>query len=459
MKSTDHVTESISLDITAAARTGSQDTAPTVRKAVIERRSNVSDDTPSISIETDTEIDSPPDGGREAWSVVFGSFLGLVAVFGLVNTLGAVQSYISVHQLAAKSESQVSWIFSVFVFLSFLFSGSIGPLFDTYGPRHLCVVGSLLFVGGLVATSVCSQYYQFFLAFSVCCGTATALLMTPFVAVLGQWFDKRSGTATGLATMGGSFGGVVFPILLRSLYPRLGYANAIRTLAAITAALLVIATLLIRTRTKPVRQTSFDLHLIFDPRALRDPRFVWLCIANFLGELGVINGLTFLASYAMAAGMSPATAYALLAVLNAAGTLGRVLPGLAADALGRFNVLAATTAAAAITIFCIWLPFGKHPAGLFVFAVTHGFCNGGVYSLAPACCAQIARRGEHGRRYGTMYFLASFTVLLGVPLSASLIRGTDYTRLIVFNGAVYCGTTIAVIVSRHCAVGFGWKKW
>ena len=64
-----------------------------------------------------------PEGGWMAWRVVLGSFFGLIAVLGFINSIGAVQAYISIHQLENMSESQVSWIFSVLIFLCYVLSG------------------------------------------------------------------------------------------------------------------------------------------------------------------------------------------------------------------------------------------------------------------------------------------------------------------------------------------------
>lgn len=411
------------------------------------------------SLEDQPEDDPHPDGGWDAWRVVLGSFCGLLPVFGLVNSLGAVQAYISVHQLASKSESQVSWIFSIFICIECLLTGQVGYLFDCYGPYQLSIAGATLFTLGLICTSFCTQYAHFFVAFSVCCGAGAALLMTPEVAILGHWFDKKCGAATGLATMGGSLGGVVFPILLRRLYSTVGFAWAIRALALLSLGLFACSLALMKPRLKTNTQYRFALTTFFDAKSLKDKRFALLCVANFLGELGVINGLTFLTSYALANGQSESMSYALLAILNGAGMLGRVLPGFVSDRLGRFNTTAAMTFCGAATIFCVWLPFGKHTAGIVLFAITHGFCNGGIFSLIPVCCAQISRTRDYGRRYGSMYFVTSFTILLGVPLSGLLIRGTDYTNLIIFNGAVFIGAVAALLASRYCAVGFSLKKW
>lgn len=67
-----------------------------------------------------------PEGGREAWSVVFGSFCGMVAAFGIMNTIGTFQTYLAANQLRNYSEGQIGWIFGVYVFTSFLGGIQIG---------------------------------------------------------------------------------------------------------------------------------------------------------------------------------------------------------------------------------------------------------------------------------------------------------------------------------------------
>lgn len=86
-----------------------------------------------LSSEKHGEISAPtpeeqfyPEGGREAWSVVFGSFCGMVAAFGTMNTIGTFQTYLAANQLREYSEGQIGWIFGVYVFTSFLGGIQIG---------------------------------------------------------------------------------------------------------------------------------------------------------------------------------------------------------------------------------------------------------------------------------------------------------------------------------------------
>ena len=92
-----------------------------------------------------------PEGGYQAWLVVFGSFAGMTAGFGLMNTVGTFQAYVSTHQLAEESPSLVSWIFSIYIFLAFFCGVQIGPVFDAKGPKWLVLAGSVALVGGTLA--------------------------------------------------------------------------------------------------------------------------------------------------------------------------------------------------------------------------------------------------------------------------------------------------------------------
>lgn len=69
-----------------------------------------------------------PEGGRQAWLVVFGSWCAMTACMGLLNAMGALHAWISDHQLEEYSASQVGWIFSVFTFFLY-FGGAQNGMF------------------------------------------------------------------------------------------------------------------------------------------------------------------------------------------------------------------------------------------------------------------------------------------------------------------------------------------
>lgn len=97
-----------------------------------------------------------PEGGLKAWMVTFGGWCAMVCGLGLLNTIGPLQAYLVTHQLQSYSESTVSWIFSIYVFLVFFCGLQIGPIFDAKGPRLLIFIGSVLTVLSIMLLGLCT---------------------------------------------------------------------------------------------------------------------------------------------------------------------------------------------------------------------------------------------------------------------------------------------------------------
>src|SRR3569833_261493 len=101
-----------------------------------------------------------PEGGTQAWLVVFGSFCAMFCIFGIINTSAVFESWFSTHQLSSYTPSQIGWIFSLYLFVVFFVGIQVGPVFDQYGPRVLVAVGSLLMVASLTLLGFCTGKLQ-----------------------------------------------------------------------------------------------------------------------------------------------------------------------------------------------------------------------------------------------------------------------------------------------------------
>lgn len=165
------------------------------------------------------EAENFPEGGLKAWVVTFGCFLGLIACFGLLNSTGVIESHLQDNQLANESVSTIGWLFSLFLFVCFASCIISGTYFDRNGFRTIMIVGTVFHVAGLFATANSTKYWHFILSFAIVCGFGNGIVLSPLVSVPAHYFFKRRGTALAMATIGGSVGGVVFPIMLRSFFP------------------------------------------------------------------------------------------------------------------------------------------------------------------------------------------------------------------------------------------------
>lgn len=74
--------------------------------------------------------DDIPDGGWQAWSVIFGLFWMYFFTFGSVNSFGVYEQYYAKHLLPDKTMSQIAWIGAFQFFFVFALGIIAGRLFD-----------------------------------------------------------------------------------------------------------------------------------------------------------------------------------------------------------------------------------------------------------------------------------------------------------------------------------------
>lgn len=357
-------------------------------------------------VPTDDDGDTYPEGGPQAWLVVVGSWMALFGSLGLLNTIGTFQAYISKHQLADYSDGTVGWIFGVYACLVFFCGVQIGPIFDAKGPRFLIMGGSILTIAALVSLPFCTKYWQFMVTIGILIGIGTSMIFTPAIAAIGHYFYQRRGEATGIATTGGSFGGIAFPLILEALFPRIGFGWATRVVVLLCLLTLGAGCILVRSRL-PSKPASKE-NILPDVRIFRDPIFALTTAGVFLIEWGLFVPITYISSYSLAQGYSTSFSYQILAVLNAGSVFGRWLPGYFADSLGRFNTMILAIVGCLVSCACFWLPAGDHKAMLIVFALAFGFFSGSNISLTPVCVGQLCKTENYGRYYATMYTIVSF---------------------------------------------------
>lgn len=231
-----------------------------------------------------------PEGGTRAWLVVLGSFSGMVAALGIMNTIGVYESYLARHQLASYSTSSIGWILSIYVFLAFGAGLVIGPIFDVHGPRWLLFAGSILIILATMLLGVCTAYWHFVIVFGILAGVGTALIFTPTIAAVGHFFYEKRGNATGVAAMGGAIGGIVFPLMLQNLFPKVGWGWATRIQGFVFVVLLVLANLLVRSRLPPKPNQS----IMPDFMIFRQLNFALVTAGTFFMEWVRLSFLSFI---------------------------------------------------------------------------------------------------------------------------------------------------------------------
>lgn len=191
----------------------------------------------------------------------------------------------------------------------------IGKLFDSYGPRWLLVAGTVLHVLGLMMASISNQYYQFLLSQGVCSAIGASLCFYVALGCIPGWFNRYQALATGVVAAGSSLGGVIFPILINKILPKVGFGWSMRIAGFMILGLLLVANLTIRARTPPSKRVG-GIGDYLEP--FKDLAFNITSFAALLFAFGLFVPINFLIAEAQAHGMSEDMSVYCLVILNAA---------------------------------------------------------------------------------------------------------------------------------------------
>ncbi|KAH7921639.1 MFS general substrate transporter [Leucogyrophana mollusca] len=419
--------------------------------------SSAEDPTRRVDIEkttTATYFQEPPDGGFDAWVSVFGCFLVYFCTLGLINAFGEFNVFYTNDYLSNYPATLISMIGALQVFVLYLLGAWVGPLFDAFGPRYLIPLSGLVVVFALCMLSITQPHHiwQQYLAQAVLLNGAAAFSFYPSMAVIGHWFKRRAAYALGFVVAGSGVSGIVFPIMISKLLPKIGFAWTVRVCALIVLVCYIIATFTIKTYrpTKPLPDSVFK---ILDFSAFRDLRFTFFTVGAWLSMFSVFNPYFYIAEYSTAMqGPSGLSAY-LLAIICAVSIFGRILPGLVADKWGRFNTIIVSTAASGILVLALWYTSAS-PANNVAFAVLYGFASGPIFTLMPGCVATISPIEKIGARIGILFAVLSTGALAGSPIGGIFVKSKDresFDHLILYTGiTALAGSFFFVLARLQC---------
>lgn len=256
---------------------------------------------------------------------------------------------------------------------------------------------------------------------------------------------------------GSSVGGVVLPIMINHLIPKIGFGWTMRVVAFVMLALLVFGNLAVKSRLPPSRRKVKLIEFVYP---FKEPAFILLVVGAFFVYLGGFLPFTYIIVQAEAGGMSSQLAGYLVPILNAASTFGRIIPGHLGDKYGVFNVMIIFTVFAGIISLALWLPASGN-AAIIAFAALYGVASGTTLTILAALVAQISDVRDLGLRTGAMYASSSVGVLVGSPIAGAIVTSQNgsFSGLKAFCGATLLAGAIFTTASRQAQVGkFVFKK-
>ncbi|KAL4951322.1 major facilitator superfamily domain-containing protein [Aspergillus filifer] len=363
--------------------------------------------------ESGKDIGPPPDGG---WLACFGVF----------------QTYYT--ETLGRSASDISWVGSIQIFLLFFIGTFSGRATDAGYFKITLAIGATLELFCIFMTSLCTKYWQLFLAQGLGQGIGCGLMFCPTIALTPTYFSKNRSVAIGIVASGSATGGLVFPAVVMRLLPRIGFGWTMRTLGFISLATLTPCLVFLKQRLPPRKSGP-----IVEWAAFKELSYSFFAIGMFLNFWGLYIGFFYIGSFSRdVIGVSTTTSIDVLLLMNGIGLLGRVIPnGMADRFTGPLNMLIPFSFATGLVAFC-WA--GVHNvSGVYGWSAIYGLSAAGIQSLFPATLSTLTTDlKKMGARMGMVMSVVGVAALIGSPIAGALVsRGDgDYLYAQMFMGTM-----------------------
>ncbi len=344
-----------------------------------------------------------------------------------------------------------------------------GPFFDLGYFRTMLFVGATVETLAVMLLSLCSNYYQIFLAQGLLMGLGNGLLYIPGLALVGRSFKTHRSMAMAITTCGAPTGGIIFTLIFEQLIGKMGFGWTVRIMGFVMLASYIIAMPLLLFRAHNVGNLAAGTkRKLIDLSAFHDVPFCWYTLTNFLIFLGYMVPFIYMASYGQTAlGMTRSKALNVIIIAQASSILGRLVAGQTAARIGVMTpwVICAMCSG----IFCLGWIGVRSTESFMAIAALYGCFSGALIPLPPSVFPVVCPDPKVlGARLGMAQGIASTASLIGSPIAGALIGihaksstgGVSYLGLQLFCGVtmVFGGCNLlglwALLVKRR-----GVKKW
>jgi MFS family permease len=359
----------------------------------------------------------------------------------------------------------LSLLSSAYFYLYAALQIPVGILTDTWGPRKVATLSSLVAFGGSLLFGLAPNFTVATLARFVV-GAGVAGVYVPALKVLSNWFGGRHfATIVGVVLAAGNLGGFVATSPLAYAADLWGWRSVLLIISGITLALAVIGWAVVRDeppgRTPPQGRPPVDWREYWQlaSRAIRN-RSLWtvgLCGLGKYGPLMAYQGLWGAMFLMSAYGLSKVAAGNVLMVISIGYAVGGPFFGLLSDRVFHSRKL---ILGPGVTLFALaWLPLVLWPGRLtllqlYLVSAVLGLAGGGTGVLIFSMAKESVEEELSGMAIATVNTLSFAGVVVFQPLTGWLIAHTE--RVVADPVLPYQWALLVCAIGAAGAATAGW---
>ena len=239
------------------------------------------------------------------WLVLAASFILMFTTIGL-GANGLSLLYKPVAEALNFSQTKFNLYYTIATLAGLVASPIAGKIFSKKfsSARLYIIIGGVINLACFVAYSFCRTLPQFYIA-SFFRGVGTSLISaTPATMLINEWFVEKRSTATSIAFMGSSAGGLVYTQISKFLLNTYGWQTAYWGMGVVSFVTIIIVVILAvptpdQANAKPYGYDKLNeagseaaqnrWQGLTAGQALKTAQFWIMCIAMFIGSVVVMG--------------------------------------------------------------------------------------------------------------------------------------------------------------------------
>jgi sugar phosphate permease len=366
------------------------------------------------------------------WWVLAGVFIAYAASNGIIlNTLPLI--YPNLIEEFGWSNEEVTRPATIFLLVTAVLSPLGGSLLDRYPPKRLMIVGLVLITMALALLPMISSSTELtmvYLIFSV--GLALGGLIASML-VITRWFVRHRGVAVGLLLMASSFGGALFPMIVKDTLITSGWREAMLIIAVI-GGVMMIAPLIIIVRNHPNDMglnPDGDTDAPTEPssagvtaptganvtlqEAFKMPTFyllafatgtLWFCILGVLQHQGIYLGRELK--------VDPAVIPDVFIVFFWSAIVGKVIFGWFSDHYDKIVIMLAAVFNLGLGLLVLRLSNADSLTSIYLYAIIFGCGYSGAFTMIQLAIAEYFSGASYGKILGVFTMVDTIAGSAGV---------------------------------------------
>ncbi|XP_062582265.1 monocarboxylate transporter 14-like [Saccostrea cucullata] len=140
--------------------------------------------------------------------------------------------YLQLREKFNESAADTAWVISLAVTVRMLFGPLASVLCNRFSCRTVVIVGGVILCVGVLISGFTPNLAFLFFSYSIVGGIGRAFIYTPAVVIVALYFERRRGTAAGIANAGIGSGTFLVPPVVEILFQNFGFTGAFILLAA-----------------------------------------------------------------------------------------------------------------------------------------------------------------------------------------------------------------------------------